>query len=440
MKRNLWTGICLAFFCLQSILSFTQSIEELEGKLKTASAEEKPGILNQLAEAYLKTNPDKCIDYAEQALKAAKKNDDIDAETGALINLGDAYDANKNQKKAVQNYKDAIKIFDEYNQPASSAYLWNKIGDSYFNAQKYDDAIDANTKSLDLFKKANDKNGIVSINLELGDIYLKQQKYESSLPYYKQALKMYEDTKDARGQATILHKIGVTYNNWGNFDEGYIFLSRAYDLAKKNNLNSIAAKISPDLDVAKKNQSEYEKNKSDYVKQKEQETQQKIKSSEQTINSLAVQNEKSMAEIEQLSYEAQAKELKIRTQNDEIRQKKLEADNEAKKNELLQKEKELTDAELNKQKLIIWGAIALSVLGLLFTIFVFNAYRNKKKANEVLKQKNEIIYKQKEQIEQKNILITDSIDYAKNIQDAILPPIEMLHRHFPQSFIYYKPK
>ena len=64
----------------------------------------------------------------------------------------------------------------------------------------------------------------------------------------------------------------------------------------------------------------------------------------------------------------------------------------------------------------------------------------KKKANDIQKQKNDIIYKQKEQIEQKNTLITDSIDYAKNIQDAILPPESTLSNHFSDSFILYKPK
>ncbi len=117
----------LWFLPLGSGQLFSQSIEELEAKLKFASAEEKPVILNQLSEASLKTNPDKSIDYAEQALKAARKIDDIDGETGALINLGDAYTATKNQKKALENYKDAIKIFDQYNQPASFAYIWNKI-------------------------------------------------------------------------------------------------------------------------------------------------------------------------------------------------------------------------------------------------------------------------------------------------------------------------
>ena len=415
---------------------FSQSISELEEKLKSASAEEKPALLNQLAEAYLKNNPDKCIDYAEQALKAARKVDDIDAETGALINLGDGYNANNNQKKALQNYKDAIKIFDQYNQPSSSAYIWNKIADSYLGTQKIDEAIDADSKALELFKKANDKTGIVDMNIELGDIYFKQKKYENSLPYYKQALKIYEDSKDARGQTTILEKIGVTYNNWGNFDEGYIFLNRAYDLAKKNNLTSLANRISPSLETAKQNMSNYQKSKTDFVQQKEKQTQAEIKTKEFQINSLAMKNVKSMEEIEQLSTDAQLKELKIKTQQEEIIRKQMESESQAKVNELLKKDSELQESELNKQKLIIWGAVIFSVLGLLLTVFVFIAYRNKKKSDDILKQKNEIIYKQKEQIEQKNTLITDSIDYAKNIQDAILPPISMIQKHFPQSFIF----
>lgn len=427
-------------FPLGQGLLFSQSVEELEAKLKTASAEEKTGILNQLAEAYLESNTSKAIDYAEQALKAARKVEDIDAETGALIILGDGYSKNNNLKKALQYYKDVIKIFDQYNQPSSSGYVWNKIADANLKAGKNSEAISANSTALELFKKANDKNGMVSMNLEIGDIYLKEKKYENSLPYYKNALKLYEDSKDARGQVTILHRIGVTYNNWGNFDEGYIFLNRAYELAKKNNLGSLANKISPDLEEARKNQSEFEKSKTEYLKQKEIETEQKIKQKEQQLTSLAIQQEKTMEEIEKLSAEAQNRELKIKIQNDEIKKKELEAINEARKNELLQKEKEITEAQLNRQKLIIWGGVGFSVLGALLTVFIFIAYRNKKKSNEILKQKNEIIYKQKQQIEQKNVLITDSIDYAKNIQEAILPPLDNFKKHFPNSFIFYKPK
>lgn len=430
-----------------SSLGLAQSIADLEASLKTATAEEKAAILNQLAEAYLKSDANKAIDYAEQALKAARKLDDAENESTALINLGDGYSATRNLRKSVQYYSEAIKVFDEYGQQASSAYLWNKIGDAYLAAEKFPDAIEANTKALDLFKKVNDKAGVINMNIEIGDIYFKQQKYESTLPYYKQALKMYEDSKDIKGQVTILNRIGTSYSQWGNYDEAYIFLSRALDVAKKNNLTSQANAISQNLEIVKKNMSNWQKSQTEYAVQSEKEQQQKtkeqemqIKTKESVISTLASQNIKSIAEIEQLSGEAQLKELKIKAQQEERNRMVMEAQAQAKANEYLKKEKELADSELKTQRLIIWGGIGFSVLGLALTILVFGAYRNKKKANDLLKQKNEIIYKQKDQIEQKNILITDSIDYAKNIQEAILPPAGMLEKHFPESFIYYKPK
>ncbi|HEY4800403.1 MAG TPA: tetratricopeptide repeat protein, partial [Bacteroidia bacterium] len=115
-------AVLISIFCFLAAFSFAQSVQDLEAKLKTASAEEKPSILNQLAETYLMTDVNKAIEYAEQAYKASRKADDVNNEAGALITLGDAYKSFKNQKKAIQNYKDAIRIFDQFKQSNSSAY------------------------------------------------------------------------------------------------------------------------------------------------------------------------------------------------------------------------------------------------------------------------------------------------------------------------------
>jgi len=434
-------------FLLMPGICFSQSVKELEEKLKTVSAEEKPVILNEISAAYLKTDANKSISYAEQALKASRKQDNMDEETNALITLAKAYELLKNQKKTIQYFKEAIKVFDDYNQPASSANLWNEIAESYLYSKKYNEALDANIKALELFKKANDKRGILNMNIEIGDIYFTLQKYESSLPSYRTALKMYEDLKDANGQVVLLNRIGASYIKWGNFDEAYIFLNHALDIAKKNNFNSEVTSILETIEMVKKNLSNWQKSKIEYdlqvqkeqqAKTREQERQIRIK--EGQISSLSNQNIKSIEEIENLSGDAQLKELKIKTQKEEILRKQMEAESQLKANEFLKKEKELADLEIERQKLLMWGGVGFSVLGLVLTLLVFIAYRNKKKANDLQKQKNEIIYKQKEQIEQKNILITDSIDYAKNIQDAILPSYEPLSKNFSDFFVFYKPK
>jgi serine phosphatase RsbU (regulator of sigma subunit)/FixJ family two-component response regulator len=48
--------------------------------------------------------------------------------------------------------------------------------------------------------------------------------------------------------------------------------------------------------------------------------------------------------------------------------------------------------------------------------------------------------RQKKIIEQKNKDITDSLNYAKRIQYALLPDGDLLLRYFPQSFVFYSPK
>lgn len=61
------------------------------------------------------------------------------------------------------------------------------------------------------------------------------------------------------------------------------------------------------------------------------------------------------------------------------------------------------------------------------------------RTEEVVRQKEEIeIQNRKLEIVYKHI--TDSIRYAKRLQDAILPPVTFVNKHLPESFILFKPK
>jgi len=58
---------------------------------------------------------------------------------------------------------------------------------------------------------------------------------------------------------------------------------------------------------------------------------------------------------------------------------------------------------------------------------------------EIQAQRDEIIL-QKNEIENKNKNLTDSIQYALRIQEAMLPPREILSANLPEHFILYKPR
>jgi serine phosphatase RsbU (regulator of sigma subunit) len=76
-------------------------------------------------------------------------------------------------------------------------------------------------------------------------------------------------------------------------------------------------------------------------------------------------------------------------------------------------------------------------------LLIFYSTRRLRHANIVLREKELAsleISRQKEELTLKNKNITDSINYAKRIQVAMMPDYRHLSRLFPESFIYYNPK
>ena len=106
-------------------------------------------------------------------------------------------------------------------------------------------------------------------------------------------------------------------------------------------------------------------------------------------------------------------------------------------NKALQAQK---DEELKRQKTIRYAFTIGFGLVLILVVVVFrNLQQNKKKNRIITAQKKEVEH-QKELVDEKNKEITDSITYAKRLQEAILPPIKLVQEVFPESFILYIPK
>ncbi len=123
----------------------------------------------------------------------------------------------------------------------------------------------------------------------------------------------------------------------------------------------------------------------------------------------------------------------------EQKQAKLKAEQE--------KKDAIDEQEKKKQRLIRDSFIGGFALMLVLAFFIFRGYRQKQRANTIIIQQKEEVEKQKvlvehqkELVEEKNKDIMDSINYAKRLQDAILPPLSLVKQYFPESFLLYKPK
>lgn len=136
--------------------------------------------------------------------------------------------------------------------------------------------------------------------------------------------------------------------------------------------------------------------------------------------------------------------------------------NQSKKElELIKKEKALSDLELQrtlaenarkdaeaKQDAILLYAVgAMLALAIVFGFVVFRAYRNKKATNALILEQKGAVELQKAELNlqnkvvaERNREITDSINYARRIQKAILPSEKIVDAHLPNSFVLYKPK
>ncbi|MGZ3865746.1 MAG: two-component regulator propeller domain-containing protein [Bacteroidia bacterium] len=107
-----------------------------------------------------------------------------------------------------------------------------------------------------------------------------------------------------------------------------------------------------------------------------------------------------------------------------------------------------------------WWFYTICAIIALVSIYAWNSYKTQKLRADKLKLEKEVqlrthelreekekvelinkeVIEQKTVIEHKNSEITDSIKYAKNIQEALLPAVTSLKKDFPESFVLYMPK
>ncbi len=106
----------------------------------------------------------------------------------------------------------------------------------------------------------------------------------------------------------------------------------------------------------------------------------------------------------------------------------LESKNELQNVKLNQKQLEL-EKQVSERNTLIVGLVMVLLLSI---ISIIGFLQTRKAKNEIAQQKK--------LVDIKNAKITDSIKYAKYIQDAILPSHKLVKEYIAESFILYKPK
>jgi len=342
------------------------------------------------------------IDSLNRLLEQSTRSDSIEI----LLLVGEEYYLDENYPKALNIFFTSLKLSESLNNSTRAADAANDIGRIYYEIENYSEALKYYNRALDYFiiDKNEQKQGGVYNNIAL--IYYETDSLDQAVKYYNDALKIYEKYGNELELATIYHNLGLVYMNNNEYKKAVenlessreIFVQLDYPKYAANTTNNIGRALyrggeyEEALKIFKQGLEEAKNEKSAFLIMDNYKYQSdcyaRLNNYVQAYNYaneyyilkdslLNIDKEKELAEI-QGRYE------------DEIREQE---------NELLKKENEANATTIKMQYIVGIAIIIIFILVGVLAIIYYRGNQTKKKANVLLKQKND-------EIEEKNYVLS----------------------------------
>lgn len=345
------------------------------------------------------------LDYLLKAYRLIEKTSNKKLLYLVSNGLGNTYMAQKNLIKALEFYDNAFELANGLNDPYGISVILIGKGNVYEAQSDYKNALDAFSKAAIGFHKTNSKYAIAQASI--GNTYIRINENNKALKVLEDAYQIMRELDNRYGMGQTLLAIGNAYRQKENYEMSLVYYYNSMIVFKKSDakydLKSVYEEIAITYNKQNKNDSAFH-----YIQ-----LYALIKDS-----IFSEENSKLIAEM-QTKYESVKKDEENRT---------------------LLTQNELSENTIKQQNRL---QIALSMfLGMVFvfSVFLYRSNKQKQKKNKIILSQKEKAEEQRMQLEFKNKEIVDSITYAKRLQEAILPPIKMIKKYLPGSFILYKPK
>ncbi|GIV27853.1 MAG: hypothetical protein KatS3mg027_1667 [Bacteroidia bacterium] len=405
---------------------------------------------------FLKGENQKAIETFEQALNLLPKLIENKyrkikkKEYGSILgNLGAVYHVQGNFNKALECYFNALKMNEACDNKFNQANNLANIGIIYASQKNYAKALEYYTKALHIDKEIENKDGQASDYINIGIIHEEQGHYRKAIKYYFMALKIIKELENnKRNYAIVLGNIGNLYVDLGEHEKAMYYLTKAMKINKE--VENKWGLISNFVNIG----TVYSK------QQKYTEAEQYLLQAIQIGEELQITNElkdyyKSLSELyvqmgkhkealnaykkhilykDSVNSEENKKALATKEMQYQF-EKKQDEEKAKHEQELLKRE-----AKEKQQRLYLYLALAIAAAILVILGIVYKSLQTTKRQKKIIEQARDEIAAQKKIVEEKNKDILDSINYAKRIQEAILPHPNKWKQLFPDSFILYLPK
>lgn len=176
--------------------------------------------LGNLGAAYLALgNYRKAIEFLEPFLAVAKTTNNQLGEAQALSNLGIAYQELGNYNKAVEYYQQSWVKAQAVGDTQAEKIALKSLALVYTDQANYAKAIEYYNQSLTLARKTGDRNSEAQALGNLGIAFKQLEDYENAVDSNQQALALMRELNDSQGEGEVLVNLGNTYEALGYYDK-----------------------------------------------------------------------------------------------------------------------------------------------------------------------------------------------------------------------------
>lgn len=400
---------------------------------------------------YFKGIPDSAIALIPELEKAGKESKDINLSVSILLKEAILYSDIGNFKNAIAKAIEAQKLAEGSTNYRLIAKVYHDLGLLYSNKSLYKNSLSYYKKGLQYAFKSNDTFSIANMYARIGGVFNETDIPDSGLYYNSIALKFFESIRMKRGIGVTYNNIAGSYELMKNYPKAIEYFNKALLIREELGDEYGITIINYNLGVCYLHMKKYDlAEKHLKISLERTKAEKDYPQILETLKQLCVL----YSENNQLgAYRDHANEyMELKdsiTSADNIKaiselQEQYESEKKEKNIVMLTKENEKQDAinrsERKTKFIILISSIVILLLMSVFGYILFKRYRITQKQKRIIELQKDVVEEQKNIVEEKQKELMDSINYAKRLQDAILPPLPLFRENLPGSFILYKPK
>jgi len=401
-----------------------------------------------------KSQGEKAISYYEKALEIYQLARDKGNTAKLQYNLGLMNHSFGNYSSAMEYLVRALSFYEEKGDKEMTSQVLSVMGKVDKDIGRMPEALDYQTRAQRMSEETGDKSWIAKEAISLGLLYVDLKRYPEALAMYAKAKLIIDNADDPKGKAILYTNMGNVSFEMNNYPEALNYYQNSLQLAQQiGNVYGIAL-LQLNIGSVLQKQGNLSQAAEYYLKAETASVNHRMKDMLMDIYSNETELFKTRKDFEKALhyhelYSAMRDSLRSEDGNKQVQEltAKYETDKKEKKILALTRDQALKQlallqqqTDISRQRMLIIGSLAGVLLLGVFSFLLYNRNKLKQQVNIQLRAQNEAISLQKTLIEEKNRNITDSINYASRIQNALLPGEQHFKSLFSDSFILYLPK